>query len=71
MCHYQGWSLQLGDDLGHGIGLAGTGNTQEHLVLETLVCALHNLADGFRLITSGLEGGGESEIHKQLSSNQR
>ncbi len=55
--HDQGRFLQLLDDRGDREGLAGAGRAQQDLVLESALDAVDKLADGFRLVAGGLEGG--------------
>ena len=66
MRHHQRRALHLGDDLRHGVSLAGASGTQQHLVLVTLVDPIHQLADGFRLVTGGMEGSLEVEGHRRI-----
>ena len=63
MGHHQGRHIHLCDDRGHGEGLARAGGPQQHLVLLVVPDALEQLADGFRLVAGGLEGGLELEVH--------
>ena len=56
--------MELLDDRGNCIGLPGTSRTQQDLVLEPALDAVHELADGFRLVAGGLEGGGKFEGHE-------
>ena len=49
--------VQGGDDIGHGKGLAGTGDTQQSLKLIALLEALHQFGYGRRLVPGGLVFG--------------
>ena len=42
------------DDLGHGEGLAGAGDAQQHLLLQPVLDALRQLGDGLGLVAGGL-----------------
>ena len=53
--------LDLFDDLGHGVGLAGARDAQQHLELVAPQDALAQLLDGLRLIALGGEGGNDFE----------
>ena len=52
-----GGPLGLLDHLGHGEGLARTGDAEQHLILFVAGEALHQLLDGRGLVASGLEVG--------------
>ena len=52
----QGGLLHLLDYRSHGEGLAGAGNAQQHLLLQTPLHALGQGGDGFRLIAAGRVG---------------
>ena len=52
---HQGWPVHLCDDVGHGEGLAGAGDTQEHLLVQAVFQAFGQGLNGFRLISGGLE----------------
>src|SRR5678815_5774845 len=47
--------LNLRNHIGHGEGLAGTGDTEQRLVLSTGYNPRHQLVDGLALIAAGLE----------------
>ena len=51
---HQCGALHLFDDLGHGVGLAGAGNAQQHLLPQAVFNALGQLFDGLGLVTGGL-----------------
>ena len=51
---HQRGALHLFDDLGHGVGLAGTGDAQQHLLPQAVFDALGQLFDGLGLVTGGL-----------------
>ena len=51
---HQGGPLHLLDDLGHGEGLAGAGDAQQHLLLQPVLDALRQLGDGLGLVPGGL-----------------
>ena len=53
----QGRPLGRLDDLGHGEGLAGAGDAQQHLVPLALLDARHQLGDGGGLVAGGLVVG--------------
>ena len=57
----QGGALGGLDDLGHGEGLAGAGDAEQHLVALVGVDALHQFGDGGGLVALGLEGRDELE----------
>ena len=50
---HQRRSVQLCDDVGHGKGLAGTGDAQQHLFVYSVFDALYQALDGLRLVTGG------------------
>ena len=54
MGQHQGGALDLLDDLGHGKGLAGAGDAQQHLLLQSVLDALRQRVDGLGLIAGGL-----------------
>ena len=54
MRHHQGGDLQLLDYIRDREGFARARGAQQHLVAVTLLDALDELADGFRLVASGL-----------------
>ena len=51
----QGGQIQLLDDVGHGEGLAGAGDPQEHLVGMPRLDAPQQLLDGLGLVALGLK----------------
>ena len=51
---HQRGPLHLLDDLGHGKGLAGSGNAQQHLLLQPVLDALRQRGNGLRLVPGGL-----------------
>ena len=53
---HQGGPVHLCDDVGHGEGLAGAGDAQEHLFVNAVLKARGQGFDGLRLIARGLEG---------------
>ena len=65
-------ALHLGDDPGHGEGLAGAGDAEQDLVFFTCGETGHQLADGARLVALGRIGGGELEVHpNRIPSGKR
>jgi len=56
-------AVLLGDDGGHGEGLAGAGDAEEHLVFVAGVEAGDELGDGARLVARGFVVGNELEVH--------
>ena len=54
MGQHQRGPLHLLDDLGHGKGLAGSGNAQQHLLLQPVLDALRQRGNGLRLVPGGL-----------------
>ena len=63
MRQHQCGAVGGGDDISHGIGLAGTGDTQQNLLLQAHIETVYQLADGLRLIARGLIGCLNFEIH--------
>ena len=51
---HQGGALDALDDLGHGEGLAGAGDAQQHLLLQPVLNALRQRGNGLRLVAGGL-----------------
>ena len=51
---HQGRPVDLGDDLGHGVGLTGAGNTQKGLLPQAPVHAVCQGLNGLRLVAGGL-----------------
>ena len=51
---HQRGALHLLDDLGHGVGLAGAGDAQQHLLPQAVFDALGQLFDGLGLVAGGL-----------------
>ena len=51
---HQGGPLDGLDDLGHGEGLAGAGDTQQHLLVQAVLHALGQLFNGLRLVAGRL-----------------
>ena len=49
----QAGAIDPGDDIGHGEGLAGPGDTQQHLALLTFTDALGNGVNSLGLVTAG------------------
>ena len=62
----QGGAVGLLDHLGHGEGLAGAGNAEQHLVLFAGGQALHKLVDGARLVAPRLVAGDELKVHGEI-----
>ena len=56
-------AVELGDDLGHGEGLAGAGDAEQHLIFFAGADALNQLRDGSGLIALRGVVGDELEIH--------
>ena len=56
-------AVELGDDLGHGEGLAGAGDAEESLILFAGVEAGDELADRGRLVALRLVVGVELKVH--------
>ena len=54
------------DDLGHGKGLAGAGNAQQHLLLQPILDALRQRGDGLRLVAGGLIFGNNLKFRHRL-----
>jgi hypothetical protein len=50
-----------GDDIGHRVGLAGTGHTEQGLERQTILQPLDQLANGLGLVASGRKGLMQSE----------
>ena len=63
--HDERGPVHLGDHLGHGEGLAGAGDAQQHLALIAPREALHELGNGARLVPLQLEVGDEFEFVEQ------
>ncbi|CAI8872204.1 hypothetical protein EMIT0232MI5_20502 [Pseudomonas sp. IT-232MI5] len=59
---YQRRALYLRNDIGDAEGLARAGHTEQRLVRQPGLDALHQLADGFWLVAGGLEAGDELEF---------
>ena len=59
----EGGAVELGDDLGHGEGLAGAGDAEQDLGGFSGVDAGGELADGVGLVALGGVFGVELEIH--------
>ena len=59
---HQGGSVHLLNDGGHGEGLAGAGNAQKGLLMQSPVDAVHQLFNGLRLIAGGLVFGYQFEM---------
>jgi len=59
----EGGALGLLDNLGHGEGLAGAGDTEEDLIFFAVGEAGDEFGDGAGLVSLGLVGGGELEVH--------
>jgi hypothetical protein len=55
MGQHQGRTPAAGNHVGHGVGLAGAGHAQQGLEHQTVVDALHQLADRLRLVAARLE----------------
>ena len=70
MGQHQGGALHLLNDLGHGIGLAGTGDAQQDLLIQPCLHARRQLFDGLRLVPGGLVLGMYLEIRHGVSSVQ-
>ena len=64
MCKNERRAVQLFDDLRHGEGLAGASDAEQHLVLLARGDAGDEFGDGARLVSLGLVGGCELEVHK-------
>ena len=60
----EGRTVDLGDDLGHGKGLAGAGDAQQHLVLLALEQAARELRNRRDLIALRLILRLQLELHK-------
>ena len=54
------------DDLGHGESLAGTGDAQQHLLLESIPDALCQSGDGLGLIAGGLVFGNHFKVRHSV-----
>ncbi len=57
----EGGALRRLDHLGHGEGLAGAGDAEQHLRAVVALHAFHQLLDGLRLVALRLEVGGDPE----------
>ena len=51
---HQGWPVQLLDDGSHGEGLAGAGDAQQGLLMQSPVYAVYQRFNGLRLVAGGL-----------------
>ena len=66
---HQGGPLDGLDDLGHGEGLAGAGDAQEDLLLQSVLDPRRQGGDGLRLVAGGLVFGYDLESrHEDLLS---
>ena len=63
VCKNERGAVQLFDDLCHGEGLAGAGDSEQHLVLFARGDAGYEFADGAWLVSLGLVGGCELKVH--------
>ena len=54
MGHHKRGAVQLLDDLGHGVGLAGAGDAQQNLVLLAVENTANQGLDGSGLISARL-----------------
>ncbi len=61
----EGGAIGLLDNLGHGEGFSGTGDTEEDLVLVAGFEAAEELVDGGGLIATGLIVAAQLEIHRR------
>ena len=59
----EGGTLRVRDDAGHGEGLAGAGDAEEHLVFLAGAEAGEEFCDGSGLVTLRLIGSGELKVH--------
>ena len=59
----EGGAVGLLDDLGHGEGLAGAGDAEQHLVLFSGGEAVDELLDGAGLVALGFVGGDQLKVH--------
>jgi len=71
MRHHQGGDLELLDDVGDGESFAGAGGAEQDLVALAGLDAVDELADSFGLVSGGLEGGVEFEIHADIIAEMR
>lgn len=55
MGNHQGRPVHLGDDIGHGKGLARAGNAQKRLFFVTIGHSAGQLGNGLRLVAGGFE----------------
>ena len=66
--HHQRGAVRLLDDLRHGVGLAGSSNAQQHLVLLTVEHTSYQGLNRIALVTFRLVVADESEIHERRPS---
>ena len=65
----QGGTIEPGDDICHGEGLARAGNTQQHLLIQAVFQAHHQIVDGLRLVPGRMIIGNKfKSVHKDLRS---
>ena len=50
---HQGGTVEPGDDVCHGEGLAGAGDAQQHLLLQAVFQAKDQVVNGLRLVAGG------------------
>ena len=62
----QGGPVGLLNDIGHGEGLAGTGDAQHDLLVKAQLQTAAQLLNGLRLIAGGLVRGVKFKIHGVL-----
>ena len=55
MTKHQGGLIDVGNDIGHGEGLAGTRHSEQHLRLVAAPDAVGKLADSLGLVARGLK----------------
>lgn len=53
VAQYQRWLVDVGNDVGYGECLSGSGDTEQCLCGKSLAHALGQLCDGLRLVTGG------------------
>ena len=68
MCHDNGGALHLLYHMGHGEGLARTGDTQQYLGGQTRLNTFHQLPDSLRLVPRRLVTARNFKLFRQLPS---
>ena len=55
VCQNKGRAVQPGNHIGHRKSLAGAGNTQKHLLVDSVFNSRHKTVNGLRLISCRLK----------------